>query len=214
MATRPEYRRRGLFHALMARALAEADARFECLLLYTETPELYRPFGFRALEQRAFLGRVAGCRDAACAPRPRRLSLTEPSDLALLQELFDGRCPVSGHLGLQDHRASFLLTAPCYPDWRLDHLVGEEAVVVHERRDGRVRLIDVVCRRFPGTAALAAVLDPEAKNREFEVLFPPDRLGDRFEERRYRHPEGDVLMVRGPFAIEGSAFMLPPTAAF
>lgn len=58
VATRPAYRRRGLFSHLMTRVLEDADRRFECVLLYSGTPDLYGPFGFRPLVEHRFRGRL------------------------------------------------------------------------------------------------------------------------------------------------------------
>jgi len=211
VATRPDYRRRGLFRDLMARALAEAEARYECLLLLTETPALYRPFGFRALEQQAFHGRLPA---AAGASASRILSPDSAADRALIHGLFERRDPPSRHLGLRAHEASFTLNTAGRWDRQLRLAPDGEALLVLDHDGGRLRLLDVVARRMPEPETIARLLAPLAVASDIEVLFPPDRLGGCFTARPYRHPEGDVLMVRGPFAIEGTAFMLPPTAAF
>lgn len=54
VCTDPDRRRRGIAHALMAEALAEADRRFETVILTTLIPELYTPFGFPVVREHAF----------------------------------------------------------------------------------------------------------------------------------------------------------------
>ena len=86
VATRPNWRRRGLFTDLMTRVLDYADGRFDRLLLFTAEPALYEPFGFRHLPQHIFTGRLAVSGRAvvdvrAALPRRRRWHRCfQPSD--------------------------------------------------------------------------------------------------------------------------------------
>ena len=208
VATRPAYRGRGLFKDLMARMIADGEPRFDCLLLYCETPALYRPFGFRVLQGQTFFGRL-GPAEATAA---RRLSLEQPDDVALIRRLFARRRAPSDHLGLGGHEVMFFLNALWYRDWRLDYLADDEALVVHDRQAAGVRLLDIVGPGLPASNRLAAIL--AAGDEELEICFPPDRLDGAFTARPHRDPDAGTLMVRGPFPIDGTAFRLPPTAAF
>lgn len=216
VATRPAYRRRGLFTDLMRRALADADTRFECVLLYTNTPELYRPFGFGPLREHRFRGRLHA--DGATAHRPRaiELSIRDAQDRSTILGLFAERRPVSDRLGLVDNRDIFVINALFHQDWRLSFLPEEKALVVWDRLDGATRLLDIVGRRVPSPSVLASTLElppkPDDRSSEFDVLFPPDLLDGTFTPFPHIGEEDDILCVRGPFAIEGTPFMLPLTA--
>jgi predicted N-acetyltransferase YhbS len=219
-AVRPEYRGRGLYRDLMARALAYCDARAPTTLLYTAEPVLYVRFGFRAVPEYSFVGppRAAGRAEAT----PRRLSLGDATDLALVRERLRGRTPVSARVGVVDHAAPFLLYALRTQEeqsTRLYYLADVDVVVVtQELLDGRgsgptgvrLRVLDVVGRSIPPLAALLNGLG--ARPDRVEVCFPPDRLA--WDGSPQPCAGRDVLMVRGPFAADGEPFMLPPTAAF
>ncbi len=220
VATRPAWRGRGLFNDLMGRLLADADRRFECLLLYSGTPELYRPFGFRPLGEHRFRGRLEIGGAATRQVRIRELSLREPADLATILRLFAARRPVSDRLGLVGNADILVATALGHPGWRLAHLPDHDALVVWERADGITRLHDIVAPEIPSAGTLAAILGPGADGGAaagIEVLFPPDLLPPELIEGDFAPvphlPEDeDILCVRGPFAIEGTKFMLPLTA--
>lgn len=207
VATLPDYRGRGLFRALMERALTDIDARYDCALLQTDQPELYYRFGFRVLEQQAF----AGVLPSGSAPEAQRsLSLAEAADFRLICSLFEGRAPVSRRFGLLDHLPSFVLNALWYPNWRLTYLPEQEALVVWERSEGRTRLIDVVGRRLPDSGVIAACL--EVQGEEIDLCFPPDRLDGRFSGRAASGKS--VLMMRGAIPLPSQGICLPPTADF
>lgn len=214
VATRPGYRRRGLFHDLMRRILDYADERFECVLLYSAIPALYRSFGFRPLPEHRFRGRLSLTGAAGELPRRRALSLAAPEDVVLLRDLFARREPVSHHLGLVGNEDIFAATALAHPGWRLSFLPDDDALVVWDRADGITRLHDIVAGRMPAASFLASVLELDAARDgpEIEVLFPPDRLDGTFTPVPHVPEDNDILCVRGPFAIEGTSFMLPLTA--
>jgi predicted N-acetyltransferase YhbS len=216
VATRPSYRRRGLFHDLMRRVLDYADARFECVLLYSAIPPLYRPFGFRPLPEHRFRGRLSLTGAAGKVPRRRALSLASPEDVALLRDLFARREPASHHLGLVGNEDIFVANALAHSEWRLTWLPDDDALVVWDRADGVTRLHDIVASRMPRASLLASVLELDAvrddRSAEIELLFPPDRLDGQFAPVPQVPEDHDILCVRDPFAIEGTPFMLPLTA--
>ena len=216
VATRPPYRRRGLFTDLMHRVLDDAEGRRECVLLYTGTPALYRPFGFRPLVEHRFRGRLARHGARRISPSSRILSLAVPEDLALILDLFVRRQPVSRHLGLVGNEDIFLANALMHPRWQLSYLSDEHALIVWDQPDGATRLLDIVASRIPPGASLAAALGLNAAADgslpEIQVLFPPDRLDGSFEPVPHVPEDNDILCVRGPLAIESAPFMLPLTA--
>lgn len=216
VATRPQYRRRGLFVDLMRRALDYADPRFACVLLYTERPRLYQRFGFRPLVEHRFRGRLAPDGAARRSPSRRRLSLGAADDVALMLDLFARRQPVSRHLGLAGNEDIFLANALTHPDWRLSYLPDEPALIVWDRQVRVTRLLDVVGGRMPASGTLAAAIGADigqsGVSAEIEVLFPPDLLGGSFAPFPHVPEDNDILCVRGPFAIEDTPFMLPLTA--
>lgn len=219
VATRPDYRRQGLFRDLMSRALDFAAARYECLLLYTETPALYQPFGFRRVTEWGFHGRLQTTGIDPTIVSVRSLSVHEADDRSLIRRLFSIRRPISDQLGIIANEGVFFGNLMLCPAWQLSYLPVFDVLVVWDRggideggMGGGRRLLDLVGEAWPPMEVLAAVLQLPAPDAGIDVLFPPDRLAGTFSPRPYRHDGGDLLMVRGPFALEHQPFMLPLTA--
>lgn len=205
VATRPDYRNRGLFSDLMARVLDHASGRFQRLLLFTPSPELYQSFGFRLLPQHCFIGTLDGVPTSEAEP-VRRLLLGDPDDRALIRALHATRQPVSKTFALADNAEIFFANALYRPEWQLLYLSRRHALLVVEGN----RLIDVVAAAMPPAAAIRPHLDP--MNGEVEICFPPDRLAGDFRAEPFQPPEDDHLMFRGPLAMEDRPILLPPTA--
>lgn len=212
VATRPQWRRRGLFADLMTRVLAYAEGRFDRLLLFTAHCDLYRPFGFRHLPQHSFSGFLDAAPDADSARAWRRLDLADADDRALILALHAAREPVSRVLAPVDNGDIFIANALGRPDWQLRYLAAAHVLVVVEPRGMQKRLIDIVAPAWPTTATVAKALDLAPTDLELEILFPPDRLAGDFRAFPYTPEDDDHLMIRGPLANEGAAIMLPLTA--
>ncbi|MFH1844194.1 MAG: GNAT family N-acetyltransferase, partial [bacterium] len=104
VATHPEYRRRGYYRQLMEQVLADARDRYEILILTTENPEYYEPFGFRWVGEHKF---TVPWSDPAGDDGLRRLAPDNVDDLALLHHLLAVREPVSSLLGVGPEHAVF-----------------------------------------------------------------------------------------------------------
>lgn len=201
VATRPAWRRRGLFRDLMTRALAHADARCPLVLLTTGTPALYRPLGFRTIVETAFAGPFE---PHGCPPSFRRLSLASDADLALVLDLFRRRTPVSDICAATDHPALFLLKAATQETIALVHLPSLDAVVAVETPEPDVLVLrDVVAPAIPPLAAIAAALGGSATRAR--LTLTPDKLGWTPTETTQAT---SGWMARGPYAPEGQPIML------
>lgn len=206
VATRPQWRRRGLFADLMNRVLDYAEGRFDRLLLFTAEPALYQPFGFRLLPQHVFAGSFATDGTDA-GPHPcRQLSLDDPDDCTLMRALYMTRRPVSQHFAVVENGDVFFANALARPHWRLLYLPRAEALIVC---DGG-RLLDIAAATMPPVSALAAALEC-GRDAEIEVYFPPDALAGTWRALPFSPPEDDHLMLRGPLEIESRPIILPPT---
>ncbi len=73
----------------------------------------------------------------------------------------------------------------------------------------RLVLSDVVARELPPLERLLSQLAPPVDEVEFH--FSPDGFAVDARPQPFRF-DGDYYMVRGPFAAEGEAFMVPPPA--
>lgn len=206
VATHPEHRRRGHYRRVMQAALRHAAGRCETLVLTTEHPEYFEPFGFRWVREHGFTvhrtvrGTSGGGRD---------LRLQDPADLALLHRLLETREPVSQLVGVRREKAVFL-----FNEWRrpLFYVPDLDVVVCLEVHGRQLRLFDVVGPHVPALAALLERL-PHAVD-EILVGFAPDRLATQAAAVPwvFDHDGPSYLMVRGPFAAESEPFTLPRSA--
>lgn len=200
VATRPEWRNRGLFRDLMARALDYADKRSALAILATGTPNLYRPFGFRKIEEVRFSSELTQRNSAS---KCRELSLGSDGDLELLNRTFATRVPTSLLASACDHPALFMLKAKLTPEIRLLHLPPLDAIVAVKQDTSSLTILDIVASAIP---SLDEILNAIGFNgQQVHVHLTPDRLSWRPDES---YPVDNGYMVRGPFAPEGQAFML------
>ncbi len=207
VATHPDHRRRGHFHALMDEALAYCDARWSTVALTTATPRLYQAFGFRVLEEHWFERVLAPARTHAGA-KLARLDLSMRRDVARLHRLLELRTPVSNVVGALPEVPIFVFDECDPPPVDLPEL---DVALALEIVGTELHLFDVIGARIPSIDEILARL-PAAIER-VRCHFAPDRLDAHFEPVRHALDGTSAIdtyfMVRGPFAAEGRRFMVP-----
>jgi GNAT superfamily N-acetyltransferase len=174
-AVRPAWRERGLYRDLTHKALDWCvDQGFEAIVLYTDKPALYEPYGFRSLPLHFYSG-AASLPDKTIVPA-RRLDPLKADDLVLVHAALKARAPVSNALAVCENAAMFLINTQLDPDVRLSWLEAEGAVVAW-KGDGSERfiLLDVVAAQIPSLATIMGALGVDA--RFADILFCPDALG-------------------------------------
>ena len=208
-AVRPGHRGQGLYRDVMEAALAHCDADgFEAVALLTDTPDLYRRYGFAPLAQSRFAGPPP---TAGKASPVRRLDIGDTADVALLRRLLGKRQPVSGRFAPLRQMEMFLFNACLMPDLRLD-LVDEATVIAWQTgEDDGFELLDIVGAEIPGLADILASL--RITPPRVLVHFAPDRLawqGDTVSDA-----VDMVLMLRAKNGLRPvQPFALPPMAEF
>jgi predicted N-acetyltransferase YhbS len=205
VATRPDCRGRGHYRRVMEELLADSAGRYETLVLTTEHPEYFTPFGFRRVEEHGF---VVNSRSEGVG-KLRRLDVTDPRDVNLLTRLLATREPVSEVVGVVDEKAIFLFNEGRRP---LEYAEDLDVVLCLERSGSRVQLFDIVGSRIPLFSDILKCLPAQVEEVVFS--FAPDRLDGaaRSEAWLFDHDGPSYLMVRGPFAAEGQEFTLPRSA--
>jgi len=196
-------RRQGHFRGLMEELLEYCDGRYEALELGTENPEYYEPFGFRVIPEHRF---VASVSSLAGGEGFRPIDATRSSDLELLDRLLGARAPVSQRVGVVDERDVFKFSQGTEG---LHYSQALDCFAVFAIEGTRLVLSDVVARELPPLEALLSELAPPVEEVEFH--FSPDCFDVDARSEVFRY-DGDCYMVRGPFAAEGEAFMVPPPA--
>jgi hypothetical protein len=210
-AVRPPWRGRGLYRDVTVKALDWCEQQdFEAVILYTDKPSLYEPYGFHAIPLHRYEG-AAPAPSASAAPA-RPLLPTNADDLALLQSLLKARSPVSTSLAVTDNAAMFLINTQLDPDVRISFLEDKQAVIAWKIDEaGRFSLLDVVAAEMPSLAAILGGL--EIVPASVEVLFRPDKLS--WEGVPHQLESGTRLMLRGlSDATPDFPAMLSPMAEF
>lgn len=206
VATHLDCRRHGYYGQLMKEILQYCGPRYETLILTTEHPEYFEPFGFRHVQEHLFTvkpratGRVNGI---------RLLNTRDTNDIALLHRLLETREPVSHVVGVVQEKAVFCFNEGSRP---LHYIPDLDVVVCLEMEGKRLKLFDVVGPKVPSLAALLGQVSQPAE--EVAICFSADRLAVEAEVTPYifDHDGPSYLMVRGPFAPENSPFTLPRSA--
>jgi GNAT superfamily N-acetyltransferase len=209
VATAPALRRRGLIRRLIARAHAHWETHAEFFYLFTGPPtvDFYRQFGYRRVTEFAFTAPLPPHEPSA--DKGRRLDLARDEDRDLLRRLTAARAPVSRRLGV--HRQNWLVlyhAATLYPDC-LFYLERFDLVLIARRDGDRLDLVDVIGPRIPPLADLLPHLET-ANAGKILFGFTPDLWDPPGVQMQ---PDVDtLLMVRGPFALEGKEFRFQLTS--
>jgi predicted N-acetyltransferase YhbS len=206
VATHPSYRHRGYYRRVMEEALEYAEDRYETLVLTTEHPEYFTPFGFRNIREHLF---TLKCDSPGTPGRLRLVDTRDADDIALLHRLLERRQPVSNVVGVVDEKAIFCFNEGHRP---LHYSADLDVIVCLEMEGTRLKLFDVVGPEIPSMASLLDVIPGRVE--EVAVCFSPDRLDVEIDATPYLFEHGgpSYLMVRGPFAAEDRAFTLPRSA--
>jgi predicted N-acetyltransferase YhbS len=210
-AVRPPWRGRGLYRDVTRKALDWCAVQgFEAIVLYTDKPDLYTPYGFRSLPMHLYAG--AAPEPVMSAQPARTLDPWKPEDLALLQRALRSRTPVSDALAVCESAAMFLINTQFDPDVRLSWLEDRQAVIAWKVGDDNTFVLsDVIASTIPPLEAILGGLGiaPLA----VEVLFSPDKLGWQGEARAI--DGGTQFMIRTDLDISlDRPAMLSPMADF
>lgn len=206
VATHPEHRRRGHYRRLIGELLASSADRFRTLVLTTEHPEYFTPFGFRVVPEHVF---------TVPRPRPagsgsvRLLDIDDAGDVSLLHRLLEDRAPVSQRLGVVREHGVF-----CFNEGRRPLLYASDLDVVLclERGSRTVTLYDVVGPELPDLDAVLDCLPGPISS--VTLAFAPDLLAPDATPvpGLFDHDGPSYLMVRGSLGAEKEPFALPRSA--
>jgi predicted N-acetyltransferase YhbS len=204
VACHPAHRRQGLYRAVMGELLEWAAPRFDTLVLTTEHPEYFTPFGFQVVEECALTVTPGG---SGLRP-PAVLDLDREVDRGTAHRILGAREPVSHVLGVGPERAVFLFNEARAG---IRHVPELDTLVCLEEDGDTVRLFDVAAPRLPSLDELRPWLPA---SRRLELAFAPDRLAPKTVAmpRLFEHDGPSWLLVRGAWLPPGTPFTLPRSA--
>lgn len=208
-AVRPSHRGRGLYRDAVQAALAHCDAEgFAAVALLTDTPDLYRRYGFEPLAQHRFVGAAPA---GGTAGPIRRLDIRNAVDAALLRRTIERRRPVSDRFAPCRQVEMFFFNACLMPELCLDLMDGTVVIAWRAGGDGTFELLDIAGPRIPALADILASL--RAAPARVIVHFAPDRLA--WEGEAVADPGDTILMLRAKDRPRpAQPFALPPMAEF
>jgi GNAT superfamily N-acetyltransferase len=206
VATHPDYRRRGYYSQVMKEALQHCEPRYETLVLTTEHPEYFQPFGFRSVQEHLFTVKP---RETRGRNGMRLMNVQDANDIALLHRLLETREPVSSVVGVVQEKAVFCFNEGSRP---LRYVPDLDVMVCLAVEGTQLKLFDIVGPKVPTLAALLEQMSQPIA--EVAICFSTDRLAVEAQGTPYifDHDGPSYLMVRGPFAPENSPFTLPRSA--
>ena len=212
VATHRDARRRGLYRAVMEVAERDAFGDYETLVLTTENPEYYEPFGFRVVPEHEFRVEWDGSAmnrarsSASPFPAPRRLDLRVPEDLTTLFRLLDTRAPVSEVCGIVADRVVFCFSESGGPLWYLEDL--DTVCVVQYSKSGvevdpsgepdRLEVYDIVAPQMPRLLDVLLRLPGMDTVRDVVLHVSPDSMGVEVAraDRSVAAPNADASPLR------------------
>ncbi|MFY0544089.1 GNAT family N-acetyltransferase [Brevibacillus sp. H7] len=209
--THPDYRGKGLMKHLFAEMLQELDRECETALLLTETPDLYKPFGFRPVQEHYFRAPMKHV-PADGKPSFRKLDFFQENDVQTVKDLFLNHTPVSHQFAPVSHQSSFCLNM-YHPYFHEKLSYSEELgiILVWEVKGETLKLYDVIGETLPTLDEICSHIPLPFSQIEF--YFCPD-LFDLTTIEPVVFARGNHLMVRGDLVVEQDYFILPITAEF
>lgn len=212
VATRPEWRRRGLATRLATQALArsaEYGHAFQYLFADDHAAPLYHQLGFGPVAEYTTSIELACAHEPA--PGARRCDPESADDVRLIHRLACERTPVSQQFCAMNERLVMFYALVALRDafWRIESL---DVVVVARRVDGVLKVYDVIGPRLPALAEVYRHL-AHPTDRHVLLYFTPDRMGDLADlgavvQRPFL---GNNLHARGVFPLT-EPVSLPITA--
>lgn len=89
--TDPNYRKNGLMKILFQKMLDDLDKTYEGAILFTSSPQLYTPYGFRVIEQHYFKKDFTQVSIKQKSPLRKLEPLAKSEDLKIINEQFKKR---------------------------------------------------------------------------------------------------------------------------
>jgi GNAT superfamily N-acetyltransferase len=201
VGTLPEWRRRGLNRRLTEAGLAWAGERHQGVFLFSsaEAIPFYRACGFKPMDE------YLECIEARAIPGRAGAIRLDPGSQADLDRIYryaKRRVPVSHRLGVLNPKLLMFHVLHTLRG-RAYEVPDLECLVFMDRKDGCLKLFDIVGERIPRFEDLHPFIAYE-NDRTVEFHFHTDRLG--LDRVRTMPLHGNHPFVREGFPVERPVF--------
>ncbi|PFL13119.1 GNAT family N-acetyltransferase [Bacillus cereus] len=203
--THPDFRRQGLMTQLLNKMIEEIDKQCEYAFLFTETPELYKSFGFQIVQE--YLMTIPYDKKNNKDSILRKLDFYNEEDRNSINEIIENGQRLSNMFSTINYRSSFYLkmydlkwNEKLYYSKKLD------TMIVYEVENEKLKLYGVFAPVLPILDELCEEISESFT--EVEFYFCPDQLG--IDEVQYTELQSSkYLMVRSNKEVDLKGYRFP-----
>lgn len=209
--TDPDYRKNGLMKKLFQNMLEDLEQTCEGFMLFTGSPELYTPFGFKVINQYYF--KIDYIRESTKHNSLLKLDpLNNSGHLRIVTDAFKNRASLSDKFVPLSYLNSFYFNF--YNPWlyeKMNFIEELKIVIVFDVVEGTLRIFDVIGEAIPPLEELIPYISSHFNAIEF--YFHPDAF-QLVDVETIEYTTENKLMARGPLQLDEQACMMPLTAEF
>ncbi len=208
--THPNFRRQGLMTRLLNKMIEEIDKQCECAFLFTETPELYKSFGFQIVQE--YLMTIPYDKKNNKDSILRKLDFYNEEDRQLINEIIENSQRLSNMFSTLNYQPSFYLNMYDLK-WneKLYYSKKLDAMIVYEVENEKLKLYGVFAPVLPILDELCEEISESFT--EIEFYFCPDQLG--IDDIQYTELQSSkYLMVRSSKELDFKGYKFPVLTEF
>lgn len=193
--THPDYRGRGLATSLMNHILEEYKDQYDIMYLFANDTVLdfYPRFGFEMVEEFLYTVRADSLTTDTWL---RKLDISRPNDLHLLEKMIYERMPVSNVFATANSGG---ITMYHVLNVFTDHLyysAEDDAVFIFSKEDGTVQLFDVISMAPISFERIVAAITNGVQN-EIVFHYTPDYIGLEYSKSPYKRDGALFVKTNG-----------------
>ncbi|MED0937102.1 GNAT family N-acetyltransferase [Bacillus mobilis] len=208
--THPNFRRQGLMTHLLDKIIVEIDKECDCVVLFTENPELYASFGFNVVQE--YLMTIPYDKNKENDFLLRKLDYYNEENRQLIQETIDSSQRLSNKFSTSNFQSSFYLNM-YDAKWNEKLYYSEklDALIVYEVDNEKLKLYGVFAPVIPVLDEICGGISE--RFTEIEFYFSPDQLG--IEDVQFTELQSSkYLMVRSNKELDFKGYKFPVLTEF
>ncbi|MED0874842.1 GNAT family N-acetyltransferase [Bacillus mobilis] len=208
--THPNFRRQGLMIHLLDKMIVEIDKECDCVVLFTEKPELYASFGFNVVQE--YLMTIPYDKNKDNDFLLRKLDYYNEENRQLIQETIDSSQRLSNKFSTSNFQSSFYLNMYDV-NWNEKLYYSEklDALIVYEVDNEKLKLYGVFAPVIPILDEICGEI--AERFTEIEFYFSPDQLG--IEDVQFTELQSSkYLMVRSNKELDFKGYKFPVLTEF